>query len=114
MEMIRSISGSIRNGLAVLRLPLILITIMVLPAALFSQTGSGQIAGAVTDSNGAVVPEANITVIQIETGAKRTLTSSSDGNYSIPNLPIGTYRLQITKTGFKETSISNLVVNVQT
>ena len=112
MEMIRSISGFIRNGLALLRLPLILITIMVLPAALLSQTGSGQLAGTVTDSNGAVVPDATITVVQIETGAKRTLTSSTEGNYSFTDLPIGTYRLDVTKTGFKATSISNLVVNV--
>src|SRR5258706_9841190 len=102
MEMIRSICGFTRNGLGFLRLPLILITIMVFPAALLSQTGtSGQIAGSVTDANGAVVPAATITVVQIETGAKRTLTSSTEGNYSIANLPIGTYRLSVTKTGFK-------------
>src|SRR5258706_6241715 len=89
-----------------------MIRIMVFRVALLSQTESGEIAGTITDSNGAVVPDANITVLQIETGAKRTLTSSSDGNYSIPNLPIGTYRLDVTKTGFKATSISNLVVNV--
>ena len=86
---------------------------MVFPAALLAQTGtSGQIAGTVTDSNGAVVPDASITVVQIETGAKRTVTSNSDGNYSVANLAIGTYKIAITKTGFKETSITNVVVNV--
>src|SRR5258708_29997546 len=114
MEMICSIGGFIQNSLGLLRIPLILIAIMVFPAALLAQTGtSGQIAGSVTDSNGAVVPAATITVVQIETGAKRTLTSSTDGNYSITNLPIGTYRLSVTKTGFKETSVSNVVVNVE-
>src|SRR5258708_2175312 len=113
MEMICSIGGFIQNSLGLLRMTLILITIMVFPAALLAQTGtSGQIAGNVTDANGAVVPAATITVVQIETGAKRTLTSSTEGNYSIHNLPIGTYRLSVTKTGFKETSVSNLVVNV--
>src|SRR5207302_8087309 len=62
--------------------------------------------------NGAVVPDATVTVIHVGTGAKRTLTSSTEGNYSIADLPIGTYRLSVTKTGFKETTISNVVVNV--
>lgn len=86
---------------------------MLFPAALLSQTGtSGQITGTVTDSNGAVVPDATITVVQRETGTKRTLTSNTDGNFSIANLAIGTYRLAVSKTGFKETSVSNVVVNV--
>lgn len=79
----------------------------------FAQTGTtGQITGNVTDQNGAVVPDATITLTQVETSAKRTLTTNSDGNYSASNIAIGIYRLSVTKTGFKETSVSNVVVNV--
>ncbi len=92
---------------------LLLLSVFLLPANLSAQTGtSGQIAGSVTDQNGAVVPDATITAVQVETGSTRTLTTSADGNYSLVNLAIGTYRLTITKTGFKETSVSNVVVNV--
>ncbi|MBS1794848.1 MAG: carboxypeptidase regulatory-like domain-containing protein [Acidobacteria bacterium] len=83
------------------------------PIALFAQTGtSGQIAGSVTDANGALVPDATITVTKVDTGEKRTVTTSADGNYTIANLPIGTYTLNVTKSGFKETSVSNIIVNV--
>lgn len=92
---------------------LFLITMLLFPVATFAQTGSsGQITGNVTDVNGAIVPGATITVTQVETGAKRTITSNNDGNYSIANVDIGTYRLSVSKTGFKETSVSNVVVNV--
>lgn len=78
-----------------------------------AQTGTtGQITGNVTDQNGAVVPDATITLTQVETSAKRIITTNADGNYSASNLAIGTYRLSVTKTGFKETSVSNVVVNV--
>lgn len=90
-----------------------LIGLLLFPVALSAQTGSsGQITGTVTDQNGAVVPDATITVTQVDTGSKRTVTTNADGNYAIANLPIGIYRLAITKTGFKETSVSNIVVNV--
>ncbi|HRH46204.1 MAG TPA: carboxypeptidase regulatory-like domain-containing protein, partial [Pyrinomonadaceae bacterium] len=90
-----------------------LIGLLLFPVALSAQTGSsGQITGTVTDQNGAIVPDATITVTQVDTGSKRTVTTNADGNYAIANLPIGIYRLAITKTGFKETSISNVVVNV--
>jgi hypothetical protein len=94
-------------------LSLLLMTMLMFPIANFAQTGSsGQITGNVTDVNGAIVPGATITVTQVETGAKRTITSNNDGNYSIANVDIGTYRLSVSKTGFKETSVSNIVVNV--
>jgi Carboxypeptidase regulatory-like domain/TonB-dependent Receptor Plug Domain len=92
---------------------LLSVALFLFPVMLLAQTGtSGQIAGSVTDQNGAVVPDATIAVLHLETGAKRTLTTSADGNYSIVNLAIGNYRLTITKNGFKETSVSNVVVNV--
>ena len=113
MNMFRLIGDFIKKGSGLLPISLSLITMMVFPLAFSAQTGtSGQIAGSVTDQNGAVVPDATITAMQLETGSKRTLTTSADGNYSLVNLAIGTYRLTITKTGFKETSVSNVVVNV--
>ena len=70
-----------------------LIGLLLCPVALSAQTGSsGQITGTVTDQNGAVVPDATITVTQVDTGSKRTVTTNADGNYAIANLPIGIYR----------------------
>jgi hypothetical protein len=51
-------------------------------------------------------------VTNIGTGETRTVTTSEDGNYTVPNLGVGTYRLTVTKSGFKETAVANVVVNV--
>lgn len=93
----------------------ILAAVFLFAVPISAQTGtSGQIAGNVVDQNGAVVSEATITATQVATGEKRSVTASSDGNYTIANLAIGIYRLAISKTGFKETVVSNVVVNVST
>lgn len=90
-----------------------LVALIMLPASLMAQTGtSGQIAGSVTDPNGGLVPGATVVVTKVDTGEKRTVMTSDDGNFSIANLAIGIYKLSITKTGFKETSVTNVVVNV--
>ncbi len=62
---------------------------------------SGKITGAVTDTSGAVIPGAQITVGGPALMAARSATSQSDGNYEIDLLPIGTYQITIAKNGFK-------------
>jgi hypothetical protein len=92
---------------------LFLMSLFLFPAALSAQTGTtGQITGSVTDQGGAVVPGATITITQVATGSKRTVVTSDEGNYSVVNLAIGVYSVVITKTGYKETSVSNVVINV--
>lgn len=95
---------------------LALLAFLVLIAAVptWAQKTSGQISGNVADPSGATVPDATITVTQIGTGLERTATSSSDGNYSLPDLPIGVYKISVKKSGFKEAVVSNVSVNVST
>ena len=59
-----------------------------------------QISGAVKDPSGAVVPGVELTATQTDTGVKRTATADAAGLFVIPNLPLGPYRLEATKTGF--------------
>ncbi|MDQ3801755.1 MAG: Plug and carboxypeptidase regulatory-like domain-containing protein, partial [Acidobacteriota bacterium] len=93
----------------------LLFIISLLSGAASAQTAtSGQITGNVSDPSGAAVPDASITVTHAGTGETRTVTTSADGNYTIPNLGVGTYRMRVTKSGFKETSVANVVVNVAT
>ena len=73
---------------------------------------SGQITGNVTDPGGSAVPDATITLKQIGTGETRTVMTSEDGNYTVPNLAVGIYRLSVTKNGFKETSVESVTVSV--
>ena len=68
----------------------------------FGQGFSAAISGVVRDATGAVVPEAAITVRQIETGLTRTAESNANGSYTVPSLPVGPYELTVEKAGFKQ------------
>jgi hypothetical protein len=60
-----------------------------------------EVSGIVTDQSGAAVPGVQITLTQTETGVKRTTVTDNTGLYTVPNLPLGPYRLEATKTGFR-------------
>lgn len=75
---------------------------------------TGQITGNITDQSGAAVPDATVTVTQAGTGQTRNATTNEEGSYTISNLAVGTYRLSVSKSGFKETTVNEVVVNVAT
>lgn len=88
-----------------------LIAILVVAASLaFGQVGNGTITGTVTDPAGAVVAGAMVEAKNAETGVVYRATSTTTGNYTIGDLPVGTYTVSVTVTGFKSYSHSNLVV----
>jgi hypothetical protein len=74
--------------------------------------GTGNIQGTVTDSSGAVVPNASVTLTNQATQVKRTTTSNSAGSYIFPGIPIGTYRLEVTAPGFKSYAQNGIVLEV--
>jgi hypothetical protein len=73
---------------------------------------SQQISGTVTDPSGAVVPGATVQVKNSATGLTRTVITNSDGNYVALNLPVGTYDITTTMTGFKKSTITGVAVDV--
>src|SRR5690242_17790725 len=77
------------------------IALTLAPAALCQAVSTVQISGVVQDSSGSVIPEANVTATQLETGITRNAVSGSEGNYAIPQLPVGHYQLTVEKSGFK-------------
>ena len=78
----------------------------------FAQTFRGTILGSVTDSSGAAVPGATVTVKNVDTGLTRTVTTSEDGSYAAPELPIGIYSATVEKAGFKSGVVTGLKVEV--
>ena len=74
----------------------------------------GTIIGAVTDSTGAVVPAAQVTAKNLNTGLTQSVTTGSDGLYNFLYLPVGTYSVITEKTGFHRAEASKVVVNVNT
>ncbi len=83
--------------------------LLVCPAV-FGQTERGNITGAVTDSSGAAVPGATVTITNVATNQNVTVTTTSAGDYNGANLPPGDYRLEFSATGFKKTVRDNVVL----
>jgi len=86
--------------------------IAIAPSALFAQGNTGTVSGTVTDSSGAVVAGATVTLTYSATGNARPTTTSDKGYYVFPYVNPGTYHVTISKQGFRTTSISNQVVEV--
>ena len=78
-----------------------LAAILVACSPLESQSFFGSILGTVTDSSGAVVPGATVTVTNIGTNEVHRAPSNAEGNYSTVNLIPATYNVEVTKAGFK-------------
>jgi hypothetical protein len=90
---------------------LIAVLVLTLGEGLKAQS-TAQIQGLVRDATGAIVPEAEIRATQTETSTVRTAISGSDGNYVLPNLPIGPYRLEVSKQGFTAYVQTGIVLQV--
>ena len=89
---------------------LAVITALVNPIA--AQTFRGTILGTVSDANGAVVPDATVTAKNVATGLERSTMSDSSGNYTLPELQIGTYTVTAQKSGFAQYQINGVTVEV--
>src|ERR1700679_3367974 len=76
----------------------------------FGQGGTGTITGTVTDPTGLAVAGANVQARNTETGVIYTGASTAAGNYTVPNVPVGTYELSVTVAGFKTYSHTNLTI----
>src|SRR6266702_4720941 len=79
-----------------------------------SQTFRGGINGSVTDQSGAVIPGAQVQVTNDDTDASRTAESSSGGEYSFQDLPIGSYTIKVVASGFQNLKVSKVPVSAGT
>jgi Carboxypeptidase regulatory-like domain len=83
-----------------------------LTSTVFAQSDRGTITGTVTDPAGAVVAGAPIAARQLETGATFQAGTSGTGNYTLSQLPTGSYEVTVTVAGFKRFVRQNLVLPV--
>jgi hypothetical protein len=84
--------------------------ILVSPAQ--AQTFRGTILGTVTDTNGAVVPGANVIAKNVGTGIERSTVTDETGDYTVPELPSGNYQVIVSKSGFATFTVSEVIVEV--
>src|SRR5437016_1292070 len=95
----------------VLRLHLILI-VSILSSVTGLAQATAQLSGTVRDQSGAVLPGVEVTATQTETGVVRTTVTNETGSYSLPNLPLGPYRLEAALSGFRSFAQTGIVLAV--
>jgi hypothetical protein len=77
-----------------------------------AQTFRGTILGTVTDSSGAALVGATVTVHNVDTGVDRITETTTDGGYLMPELPVGSYDVTIAMKGFQKTTTTSVAVTV--
>jgi hypothetical protein len=83
-----------------------------LAASLAAQAVTGTILGTVTDSTGALMPGATVTLRNTNTGLKRTVVTDAAGEYTVPSVPTGKYTLTAELPGFKTVSVPDIDLGV--
>ncbi len=97
----RSVSTALLLAMAML---------IALPGPVVGQTFRGGINGTVTDQSGAVVPGATVEATDTATNAGHKTISSSAGEFSFQDLPLGSYTITVTASGFKSTTVTKVPV----
>jgi hypothetical protein len=80
---------------------LVLVSSLTIASTSVWAQATAQISGLVRDASGAVLPGVEVKATHTETGVARTTISNETGNYVLPNLPTGTYRLEAALAGIR-------------
>ena len=89
-----------------------LIFLLVQSRNAFGQVDEGAITGTVQDTTGAVVPDAQVTLVNTDVGLTLETKSSSSGGYTFSPVRVGNYTITVTAKGFSKTTQKNVHVNV--
>src|SRR6266853_3869587 len=90
------------------------VTLFVLWAQASFAAVTGRISGTVKDPTGAVVPSAEVTALETQTGIRTATKTDAQGSYSFPSLPVGHYELEVRSSGFKDYRQNGLILDVNT
>src|SRR5262245_38338650 len=88
-----------------------LLLALVSGTALAQQT-TGNVRGMVKDPNGAVVPNAKVTIFDPKTNTSQTIQSGGGGEFEFKNLPVGDYEITIEASGFKKLTLNDVRVQL--
>ena len=101
-----------RRSVPIASIAMATVIAIVSSASMWGQT-FGNVSGQVGDTTGAGIPQAAITLTNVATGAVRSTTTTSTGDYAFTAVPPAVYTIQVTHTGFKTATSSNIQVDVQ-
>jgi hypothetical protein len=82
------------------------LAILLCAGSVWAQTGASSIRGTVTDASDAVVPNATVTITNLQTNLTRTQTTTALGTFGFELIPIGDYKLEVQAQGFKKQVVS--------
>ena len=82
-----------------------------LSTPLMAQSDNSSLTGAVSDSSGALLPNAKVTVHNNATGAEQVLTTNSTGNFTMPNVEPGNYTVRVESSGFQTVTLNDVHVD---
>ena len=85
---------------------------LLLPVLAWGQGAGGTINGTVSDATGAVIPGAQILIVNAETGVESASETGINGVYTVPNMPPGEYNISASADGFKSVEVRGLRLNV--
>ena len=90
----------------------VLAGMLELAALVHAQAPSATVQGTVVDESAAVVPGVRVTVLNVDTGVQRTLTSGENGAFVVSLLPPGRYQIAAEHRGFVPTTMQSIILNV--
>ncbi|GAB4220235.1 MAG: hypothetical protein Kow001_01220 [Acidobacteriota bacterium] len=96
--------------LTLLSLSVALVLSLTVPQAAVAQALYGTITGQVRDTTGGAIPGAEVTATNISTNYTQTALTNDVGNYTLANVPIGTYTVRVSLTGFREYVAERVIV----
>src|SRR5947209_7932777 len=88
------------------------LTLGVFAVTAYAQSTAGRVLGSLTDQSGAAVPAGSVTVTDVQRGTARTVTTDESGNYAVPDLQPGTYKIHAEARGFKAAERPSVQVEV--
>src|SRR5437867_13167612 len=90
---------------------ILMLSLGVKSLALAQLSTTGSISGVVTDTSGAAIPDAAVTILNDATGATRTTATNTDGTFVAAAITAGRYSLTVTKQGFQTYKETGIVVH---
>jgi hypothetical protein len=91
---------SVQTGIRYLLYSFLAVSAAVFPSAANAQVLSGRFSGTITDTSGAVIPAAHVSVTNTETALTKEATTDEKGYYEVINLPVGIYSVRVELSGF--------------
>lgn len=95
------------------RLAVVIFFLLFWASHVFAQTGNASLTGFIQDTSKAFIPDVRVLAINTDTNQQLEATTKKDGSYNIASLPVGPYRMQVEKVGFRTILKENLFLHTQ-